>query len=83
MTIKVKVLMFASLADRLGVREVVMELPAGSTADQAISKLGERFPELAPLRESLAVAVNLDYVASGQGLVDGDELALIPPVSGG
>ncbi|MEM7627296.1 MAG: molybdopterin converting factor subunit 1 [Planctomycetota bacterium] len=83
MTTRIKVLMFASLADRLGVREVALELPAGATAEDAVRDLAERYPALEPLRDTLAVAVNLDYVAAGRELADGDELALIPPVSGG
>ncbi|MEL7089535.1 MAG: MoaD/ThiS family protein, partial [Planctomycetota bacterium] len=66
MTIQIKMLMFASLADRLGVREATLALPTGATADDAMTKLCERYPELVAWRPTLAVAVNLDYVASGR-----------------
>ena len=80
---EVKVLFFAALAERLGVRELALELPDGATVDAAIKALGERFPTLHHERENLALAVNLEYVPADQQLADGDELALIPPVSGG
>jgi molybdopterin converting factor small subunit len=41
------------------------------------------FPKLARLRPALRVAVNREYAAEEAGLSDGDEVALIPPVSGG
>lgn len=83
MKIKVKVLFFASLADQLKVREIEIELPLKSCVGDALELLAERYPELAAARETLAVAVNLAYVDSSEVLTDHDELALIPPVSGG
>ncbi|MBB6429729.1 molybdopterin converting factor subunit 1 [Algisphaera agarilytica] len=80
---KIKVLFFASLADRVGVREIELELPLKSRVDDALTELAERYPALASARETLAVAVNLAYVDSAHVLADHDELALIPPVSGG
>lgn len=83
MTISIKVLFFASLADRIQVREVEMKLPLKSCVGDALERLVERYPELAAAMETLAFAVNLAYVDSAELLADGDELALIPPVSGG
>ncbi len=83
MTMRIKVLFFAALADRLGVREVGLELPLESRVGEALDRLAERHPVLVEMRDTLAVAVNLAYVDSGEVLADGDELALIPPVSGG
>lgn len=83
MTMMIKVLFFASLADRLRVREIEIELPLKSCVGDAMELLAGRYPELAAARATLAVAVNLAYVDSGEVLADGDELAVIPPVSGG
>jgi len=83
MTMTVKVLFFASLAERLNVREIEIDLPLKSCVGDALALLADRYPELGAARETLAVAVNLAYVDSGEVLADGDELALIPPVSGG
>lgn len=79
----VKVLFFASLADQLGVRELELELPAAARVSDALDRLTQTHPDLAAQRETLAVAVNLAYVDPAHVLADGDELALIPPVSGG
>lgn len=83
MTHHVRVLFFASLAGRLGVREAALQVPAGTTVDQAVGELIRRHPGLEEARDGLAYAVNLEYVAPEHALADGDELALIPPVSGG
>ena len=80
---KIKVLYFASLANRLGVREDEMELPLKSCVGDALDRLAEHHPELGAARDTLAFAVNLAYVNPDEVLADGDELALIPPVSGG
>lgn len=83
MQMRIKVLFFAALADRLGVREVELELPLKSRVGEALDRLAELYPLLVEMRDTLAVAVNLAYVDSREVLADGDELALIPPVSGG
>jgi molybdopterin converting factor subunit 1 len=80
---KVKVLIFAALAERLGVREVELALSAVATVDEALRELCVRYPGLADKLDGVAVAVNLEYVGRDTPLHDGDELALIPPVSGG
>ncbi len=48
-----------------------------------LALLEKQYPAFAPMRDHLATAVNLTYVRTDYVLVDGDELALIPPVSGG
>ncbi|MEM6855337.1 MAG: molybdopterin converting factor subunit 1 [Planctomycetota bacterium] len=80
---KIKVLYFASLADRLGVREDEIELPLKSCVGDALEQLAQRHAEFSTVRDTLAFAVNLTYVDGEAVLADGDELALIPPVSGG
>jgi molybdopterin converting factor subunit 1 len=79
----VKVLFFAALYERVGMRQVTMELPEGSTVAELQRTLAERFPQLATYGSSLLFAVNAAYVPSNEPLRDGDEVALIPPVSGG
>ena len=81
MTINVR--FFAILKDRAGAAETSLELPEGATVATAAEQLAMKFP---PLRDSLrrvAYAVNREYVTPQMQLHDGDELALIPPVSGG
>ena len=81
--IRVHVTLFAILRDRAGVGELTIELPEGATAGDASLALVQRFPSLGdPLKRS-AYAVNRSYGKASDILRDGDELALIPPVSGG
>jgi molybdopterin converting factor subunit 1 len=80
---RVRVRLFASLRETAGVSEVRLELPAGSTAEQAWERLAAGFPALAARRASLAVSVNRRYASFDTPLADGDEVVFIPPVSGG
>ena len=77
----VRVLFFAWLRERCGVREVTLELPAGATVGDLWSRLVGRFDKLPA--EPPRFAVNRLYVDKAHPLHDNDELALIPPVSGG
>lgn len=81
MTIHLK--MFAILRDRSGAAEAELDLPDGADVSQAMAAAGRRFPNMATLLPGVAVAVNLDYSQRQAILHDGDELALIPAVSGG
>jgi MoaE-MoaD fusion protein len=81
---QVSVRLFAILRERAGRDELELELPDGATVEQALEALrGE--PGLAePLeRMRVAMAVNREYAAPDTTLSAGDELALVPPVSGG
>ena len=66
-----------------GTRELPLELPAGATIEDAWSTLVERVPGLAPGRSSVRFARNGAYDEPSTPLQDGDEVAMIPPVSGG
>jgi molybdopterin converting factor subunit 1 len=80
-TIRVK--LFAILKDRAGVAETEMQLPDGATVATAVDQLAGRYPAIRPSLRSTAYAVNLAYAPAHTALQHGDELALIPPVSGG
>jgi molybdopterin converting factor subunit 1 len=80
---KVRVRLFARLGELAGTRELVMETGEGLTAADVYRLLCERHPEMAGMDCSLMYAVNAEYVGPDHPLRDGDELALIPPVSGG
>ena len=75
---RVRVRLFAGLRERVGTGENEMELPPGSRASDVWELL-----QIGPEPEGLAYAVNRRYVDRDQVLTDGDELAIIPPVSGG
>lgn len=79
----VRVRLFAIQREIAGTREVRLELAEGAAIDDAWVCLVDRFPRLAPGRSSVRFARNGEYAEPTDRLVDGDELALIPPVSGG
>ncbi len=79
----VYVKLFAVLRDRAGTGEFTLDLPEGATCAEAMSAIAERFPSVASLLSRVACAVNQEYVTADAVLQEGQELALIPPVSGG
>jgi molybdopterin converting factor subunit 1 len=81
--IVVHVRLFAIQRELAGTREVELALPADPTVEDAWRALAGRFPVLAPGRAALRFAVNGEYADPATVLADGDELACIPPVSGG
>lgn len=80
---KIRLLAFASAADALGVSEMEMELYEGSRVFDLQGRLDRDYPGLTLLWPRLAVAVNGRVVTIVEPLRDGDEVALLPPVSGG
>jgi len=81
---KIKVLTFASLADAWGKKEAVMEFDrAALTAGDVLDALLAGRAELERYRPVLRLARNGELVGPGAPLRDGDEVALLPPVSGG
>ena len=81
--IRVRVRLFAMQRELAGTRQVELELPDGGTIEAAWNGLITRFPVLAPGRSAVRFARNGDYAAADVALADGDEVAMIPPVSGG
>lgn len=79
---KVKVLFFALGRELTGVEELEMTLPEGATAAVLIERISEKYPRFRELR-SYMIAVNMTFAGSGTVLKAGDEVAIIPPVSGG
>ena len=76
---EVTVRLFAMLRERAGAREVTLELPEGARVSDALAAL----EGVAPAEMPLVMAVNREYAREDHALDPGDELALIPPVSGG
>lgn len=79
----VRVRFFAILKDKAGRESVELELSDGATVADAITLLADSEGELVAWLPKIALAVNGAYVGRDHVLQDGDELALIPPVSGG
>ena len=81
-TIAARVLFFAHYRDLTGTRECRVGLSEGATVRDLIARL-RADPNYASLPADPLVAVNRDYADPARRLSDGDEVALIPPVSGG
>jgi molybdopterin converting factor subunit 1 len=81
--VKIRVLAFAGLAERLGWREREITVANDACAGDALNALAAAHPPIAEARASLALAVNEVYASPSRPLSEGDTLALIPPVSGG
>ena len=79
----VRILLFARLRELAGAGELDRELPDGATARTAWEALAREFPEMAPLGSTVSCAVNEEYARLTTALRDGDEVAFLPPVSGG
>ncbi len=79
----VKVLLFGAAADRAGTRETELQVEDGATLAELWPLLVERYPGLAPMRDTLAFAVNGEYSRGEASVSPGDEVAVLPPVSGG
>jgi MoaE-MoaD fusion protein len=80
--VRVLVRLFASYREAAGRGHFDLELPPGSTVRDAIERIVKEHPLIAEGRQ-IVIAKNREYVGLDEPLADGDELALIPPVSGG
>ena len=81
--VRVCVRLFATIREAVGQAEVELDLPGGASAEDAWQALVRTYPTLAQRRRSLAASVNRCYAPFETALEDGDEVAFIPPVSGG
>lgn len=79
--LRITVRCFASVREALGTEQLQLEVPAGTTVEGLREQLARKAPILSRL--SLAFAVNRDYARADSVLRDGDEVAFIPPISGG
>ena len=76
-------LLFAGLRESIGQKEVALELPPEATLGDAVVELERRWPAVAGSRRRLLVSLNAERVPLERPLADGDEVALLPPMSGG
>jgi molybdopterin converting factor subunit 1 len=83
MFMRVRVLFFGQLKDITGVAQEEAELSEGARVEDLFARYGSRFPRLAEFRPSVAASVNQEYAAWSSPLAGGDEVAFLPPVSGG
>lgn len=80
---RVNVLYFGTLKDLFACERDPIDLPEGATVDALLSLLRAQTSKQSEVWRTLAVAVNQEYAALSTRLHEGDEVALLPPVSGG
>lgn len=80
---RVRVLFFGQLKDITGLDRDEAELSEGARVEDLFERYGRRFPRLAAFRASIAASVNQEYAGWRAPLAAGDEVAFLPPVSGG
>jgi molybdopterin converting factor subunit 1 len=80
---RVKVLFFGVLKDMVGRAEDLLELQDGATLADVLSHYEQRVPKIREVLHTVALSVNQHYAGPGAVLGEGDEVALLPPVSGG
>src|SRR6202049_797912 len=79
----VRVLFFGRLKDIVGRSEESAELSDGARVEDLFARYGNSFPELAKFRTSVVASVNQEFAEWRAPLASGDEVAFLPPVSGG
>jgi molybdopterin converting factor subunit 1 len=80
---RVTVRLFARLRDLAGTGELVRDVPAPATVQTVWASLVGEMPTLGQYERTMSVAVNADYARMSAPVHEGDEVAFLPPVSGG
>ena len=80
---RVRVLFFGRLKDIVGKSEEDAELSDGARVEDLFARYGRSFPEIAQFRSSVVASVNQEFAEWKHSLASGDEVAFLPPVSGG
>jgi molybdopterin converting factor subunit 1 len=78
---KIMICFFAQSREIIGKDRMEFEIQDGETTSSMLKRLQSQFPNLVSMQ--IVVAVNNEYVENDRELHDGDEVAIIPPVSGG
>jgi sulfur-carrier protein len=80
---KITLRLFSSARDLAGYGESTLQLPPGARTGDVLTSLEHGNPKFIEWRHAIRLAVNYEYVSDDHLLHDGDEVAVIPPVSGG
>ena len=80
---RVNIRLFARLRDIAGAGEMERQVPDGGTVRTVWETLTREFPDLQEYEVSISTAVNAEYSRMEAPVADGDEVAFLPPVSGG
>src|SRR5579863_5370708 len=82
-SVRIRVLFFGVLRDIVGQREDSLEVPDGGRLGSVFEHYASRFPKIREMSASLVLALNQSFSEPGAPLAEGDEVAFLPPVSGG
>ena len=82
-TLRVKVLFFGRVRELVGLSEESLEVAKATTLHDLFQTYVERFPQISGFRSSLVASRNQEFAAWNSLLANGDEVAFLPPVSGG
>lgn len=78
------VFFFAAAREKTGTKEISsFKLPSHSTVEDFLDIISQQYPLLTEILDTVGIAVNEEYVELEHKLVDGDQIAIIPPISGG
>lgn len=80
---RIKLLFFATLRERAGVKSLELEIPLETTIQELKDKLVAEFPALKESMKSVLITINREYAFDGQVVPAGAEIGMFPPVSGG
>jgi molybdopterin converting factor subunit 1 len=80
---KIKVRLFANLRELVGEREITISLPGGVTVDHLNNEILKRYPQLKSFSNKFVTSVNCKVTTGDTIITSSDEIALLPPVSGG
>jgi len=81
---KISIFLFAGLAERIGTSRITFDCSESQLTPTRLKQLlSNAYPDAAPLLSAAMVAVNQEYAAADCPIQETDEIALIPPVSGG
>jgi len=80
---QITVKLFALMREKAGTDTIPLEVPTGAAVTQALATLVYQYPLLEPYLANTRLSLHMDFVDPETTLAAGDELVLIPPVSGG
>lgn len=81
--IRITILYFASVKDATGLRMEAIELPRDTSIEKLLTKISLTYPNIQSILNIIQISVNYKMVHMDTILKDGDEVALLPPISGG
>jgi len=82
-SITITIKLFAAFGEAYGVSELTLELPPDTPVSQVLESSIAQYPQLEQWRSRTRFGLNMEFVSPDTILQDGDEVVLIPPVSGG